>query len=162
MVDAMEAHEASVRLKLENSSNNWSNASGGYPNDPYLTSSPMDTDVSMEKIYVIGSRNAIDTVEGVIDITGSIERPLLEAVANNRIIWDAAMVSGANVSHYTLSEVCGLYGTNVSKCTMLVKPTDNQTYVYHSVKFHSYSLGLAQGEVVTEKADFTADNISTS
>ena len=159
MVDATEGHEGSVRIKLENTSNNWSNTSGGYPPDPYLTSSPMDTDVSMEKIYVIGNRNAIDTVEGVIDITGSIERPLLEARTNNEIIWNA---TGDNASYYTLAEVCGLYGTNVSKCTMLIKPNDNQTYVYHNVKFHSYSLGLAQGEITTESADFTADNISTS
>lgn len=161
MVSASEGWEGYVRIKLENNSNNWSgNASAGYAKDPRLTTAPFDTDVAMEKIYVIGSRTAVDTVEGVIDITGSIERPFFLNESINEIVWDAN--SSLNESRYRLASVSGLYGTNVSKCAMLVKPNSNQTYVLHNVKFHSYGFGMAIGEIATERADFTADNISTS
>ena len=159
MVSASEGWEGYVRIKLENNSNNWSNASCGHARDPRLTSAPFDTDVAMEKIYVIGSRSAVDTVEGVIDITGSIERPFFLNESINEIVWVA---SGANDTGYRLADVSGLYGTNVSKCAILVKPNSNQTYVLHNVKFHSYGFGMAIGEIATERADFTADNISTS
>jgi len=146
MVDAVEGHEGYTRVKLE--------ATGNYSacTDPYFTSVPFDTDVAMEKIYTIGTRNAVDTVEGVIEISGSIERPYFEAVATNDF------VDGA----YSLADVCGLYGGNVSKCTIVVSPNANFTYFLHSVKFSSYSLGLAAQEITTERCDFTCNNISTS
>lgn len=145
MVDATEGHEGLVRVKLE--ANAWTGCT-----DPYFTSSPFDTDVAMEKIYTIGSRNAVDTVEGVIDITGSVERPFFEAVATNDFI-------NGSIS---LVDVCGLYGTNVSKCTIMISPNTNTTFFIHNVKFNSYSLGVAAQEITTERADFSADNISTA
>ena len=165
MVSASEGWEGYVRIKLENNSNNWSitNINGttyNYPRDPRLTSAPFDTDVAMEKIYVIGSRTAVDTVEGVIDITGSIERPFFLNESINQIVW-AANYSAVNQSQFRLADVSGLYGTNVSKCAMMIKPNSNQTYVLHNVKFHSYGFGMASGEIATERVDFTADNIST-
>jgi hypothetical protein len=146
MVDATEGHEGYVRVKLE--------ATGNYSacTDPYFTSVPFDTDVAMEKIYTIGTRNAVDTVEGVIEITGSIERPYFEAVATNDFI------DGT----HSLADVCGLYGGNVSKCTIAVSPNSNFTYFLHEVKFSSYSLGLAAQEITTERCDYTSNNISTS
>lgn len=164
-VSASEGWEGYIRLKLENSSTNWSNASsngkGYYPRNPYLRSAPFDTDVAMERVYVIGSRTPADTTEGVIEISGSVERPYFENSSTNEIVWGSATLAGPNGSHYTLADVCGLYGDNVSACTILVKPNANQTIVLHDVKFHSYSFGLAQGEVTTESASFTANNIST-
>lgn len=145
MVDATEGHEGHVRVKLE--TNTWAGCL-----DPYFSSSPFDTDVAMEKIYAIGTRNAIDTVEGVIDITGSVERPFFEAVATNDFI-------NGSIS---LVDVCGLYGGNVSKCTIMVSPNANATFFLHNVKFHSYSLGVAAQEITVERSDFSADNISTS
>ena len=172
MVSASEGWEGFCRVKIENYSDNWSylttNVSGvPYTKDPYVTSAPFDTDVAMERIYVIGSRTPVDTTEGVIEISGSLERPFFETATDNQFIWNATINASTtakpfkNTSHYTLAEVCGLYGGNVSECTMLVKPSTNQTFVLHSVKFHSYSFGLAQGEVTTEHCDFTCDNIST-
>ena len=164
MVSASEGWEGFVRIKLEDNTANWSmdNNSGGHARDPRLTSAPFDTDVAMEKIYVIGSRTAVDTVEGVIDITGSVERPFFLNESINEIVWGATASAGANESRFRLASVSGLYGTNVSKCAMLVKPNSNQTFVLHNVKFHSYGFGMAQGEIATERADFTADNVSTS
>jgi len=151
-VAALEGWEGEVRIQTEKE---WAaNVSWGNCTEPYLTSAPFDTDVAMEKIYVIGSRNAVDTVEGVIDITGSIERPFFESGERNKIIWDGTVQK-------TLAETSGLYGTNVTGCTMKIKPVSNQTIVLHNVKFHSYGFGLAQGEITTERADFTADNVST-
>lgn len=145
MVDATEGHEGYVRVKLE--------ATGAWTNckDPYFTSSPFDTDVAMEKIYAIGTRNAVDTVEGVIEITGSVERPHFEAVATNDFI------DGS----FSLADVSGLYGGNVSKCTICVSPNKNTTFMLHDVKFHSYSLGLAAQEITNERCDYTCNNIST-
>jgi len=173
MADIAEGWEGYCRIKLENNTDNWSrlttNVSGTpYAKNPYVRSAPFDTDVAMERIYVIGSRTPVDTTEGVIDITGSIERPFFETATDNQFIWSGITNASTilkpyeNTSHYTLAEVCGLYGSNVSKCMILVKPVSNQTFVLHSVKFHSYSFGLAQGETTTESADFTAKNISTS
>ena len=167
---ASEGWEGYCRIKLENYSNNWSRAnisnvsSECYAKDPYLTSAPFDTDVAMERVYVIGHRTPVDTTEGVIEISGSVERPFFENISDNSFIWNASIwtYSGYhNTSHYSLADVCGLYGTNVSKCTILIKPNANQTVVLHEVKFHSYGFGLAQGEVTTEHCDFTCDNIST-
>ena len=169
-VSASEGWEGYIRLKLENSSTNWSNTSSNangsvvssfYPRNPYLTSAPFDTDVAMERIYVIGSRTPADTTEGVIEISGSIERPYFENASDNEIVWHPAQDEGVNGSNYNLAEVCGLYGDNVSECAILIKPNANQTIVLHAVKFHSYSFGLAQGEVTSEHCDFTANNIST-
>lgn len=145
MVDATEGHEGFVRVKLEDTAA-WTNCT-----DPLFTSAPFDTDVAMEKIYAIGNRNAVDTVEGVIDITGSVERPYFEAAVNNNFV---------DGSH-SLADVCGLYGGNVSKCTIAVSPNKNFTYILHEVKFSSYSLGIAAQEITTERADFTCNNIST-
>ena len=144
MVDATEGHEGFVRVKLEDTGN-WSACT-----DPYFSSVPFDTDVAMEKIYAIGTRNAVDTVEGVIEITGSVERPFFEAVATNDFI------DGA----YSLGDVSGLVGTNVSKCTMVVSPNSNVTFYLHEIKFNSYSLGLAAQEVTSERCDYTCNNIS--
>jgi len=146
MVDATEGHEGYVRVKLETTANFTACT------DPYFSSSPFDTDVAMEKIYAIGSRNAVDTVEGVIEITGSVERPYFEAVATNDFI---------DGSH-SLADVCGLYGGNVSKCTIAVSPNSNMTVYLHEVKFSSYGLSLSAQEVTTEKCDFTCNNVSTS
>lgn len=146
MVDANEGHEGYVRVKLETTAA-WTNCT-----DPLFTSAPFDTDVAMEKIYVIGNRNSVDTVEGVIEITGSVERPYFQAAVNNDFI---------DGSH-SLADVAGLYGGNVSKCTICISPNVNFTYFLHSVKFHSYSLGISAQEITTERADFTADNISTA
>jgi len=148
MVSTLMGWQGEVRIKLQNHTI-WTNAT-----DPYLLSAPFDTDVAMEHIYVIGTKTAIDTKDGVMEITGSIERPYFESIERNRI------VAGGD-SGYTLPEVSGVYGINISKCTMLVKPVDNQTFVLHDVRFHSYSSGLAQGESTTESCDFTATNIST-
>ena len=146
MVDANEGHEGYCRVKLEATAA-WTNCT-----DPLFTSVPFDTDVAMEKIFVIGNRNAVDTVEGVLEITGSVERPYFQAAVDNDFI---------DGSH-SLADVCGLYGGNVSKCSIAIAPNPNFTYVLHSVKFHSYSLGVAAQEITTERADFSCDNISTS
>ena len=146
-VSAAEGWQGRTRIKLESDAN-FNNCT-----EPYLTSAPFDTDVAMERIYVIGSRTPADTTEGVIEISGSIDRPFFESSARNAIV--------GSTTKYNLAQVSGLYGTNVSKCTMLVNPVHNQTYVLHDVKFHSYSLSFAQGEVTTEHCDFTCDNISS-
>ena len=175
MVSTLQGWQGYVRIKLENESNNWSlenisNVSNAptYPKDPYVMSAPFDTDVAMEHIYVIGTKTAIDTKDGVMEVTGSIERPLFEDQSDNEFIWNASINASTldkpywNTSHYTLADVAGLYGTNVSECAMMIKPADNQTFVLHNVRFHSYSFGLAKGEVTTESCDFAATNISTS
>ena len=153
MVSAAEGWEGYCRIQLQSvwdgSPGTWTNAT-----EPYLTSAPFDTDVAMERIYVIGSRTPADTTEGVIEISGSIDRPFFESAARNQVIWNGS-------AQKTLAQTCGLYGGNVSACIMLVKPVSNQTFVLHDVKFHSYSLTFAQGEVTGEHCDFTADNIST-
>ena len=159
-VYATEGWHGYVRIKLDNESTNWSNNGSGYAIDPRVSSAPFDTAVGMEKVYVIGNRNAVDTVEGVIDITGSIERNLYKNLSNNQIVWNGSD-GGANQTHYSLVDVTGLYGTNVSKCMMLVKPNENTTFVLHGVKFHDYSLSFAQGELTKESASFTVENVST-
>jgi len=144
-VYATEGWHGYVRIKLDNESTNWSNNGSGYAIDPRVSSAPFDTAVG---------------VEGVIDITGSIERNLFTNLSDNQIIWNGSD-GGANQTHYSLVDVCGLYGTNVSKCMMLIKPNENTTFVLHGVKFHDYSLGVAQGELTKESASFTCDNISS-
>ena len=155
MVSASEGWEGYVRIQ---SQAQWDAGPGVWSNatEPYLTSAPFDTDVAMERIYVIGSRTPADTTEGVMEISGSIDRPFFESAARNEII----LVVGD--TQKTLAQTCGIYGGNVSACCMLVQPSSNQTFVLHDVKFHSYSLSFAQGEVTGEHCDFTADNISTS
>lgn len=151
--------EGYVRIKLENNSDNWS-WSSTVPTDPYLTTITLDSSVDMTKIYCIGTRTAIDTAEGIIDLTGSIEKPLFDNLSYNQIVWN-----GSGTTHYTLADVCGYWGSNVSKCAILLKPSglsQNLTYVLHSVKFHDYSISVGAEEITKETASFTADNASTS
>lgn len=163
MVSTAQGWEAYVRVKLDNSSNNWSyNAT--IPHNPYFTSSPFESSVDMTKIYVIGTRTSVDTVEGVIDLTGSIERPYFDTDTDNQFVWNANMTN-VSIIHYTLADVCGLYGTNVSKCAVLVRPvgtTVNLTYTLWGVKFHDYAFALSSEETLTETASFTIDNVSSA
>jgi len=159
MTDVTQGWKGYVRVKLEDNSPNWSNASG-YAYDPYFTSVTLDSSVDMTKTYAIGTRTAIDTAEGVIDLTGSVERPLFDNASGNWVVWSA----GQNFTHYSLPDVCGYWGGNVSKCCILLMPSglnQNMTYVLHNAKFYDYSISVSAEDITKETASFTADNAST-
>lgn len=161
MVSVGQGWEGYVRIKLENNSDNWSVNGTIYAIDPYLTTITLDSSVDMEKIYCIGTRTAVDTAEGIIDLTGSIEKPMFENETTNQIIW----CGSNNATWYSLTDVSGYWGTNVSKCAILLMPSglgNNLTYVLHDVKFHDYSISLGAQEITMETVSFTADNASTS
>ena len=62
-----------IRIGLESAPNEsiWHDG-----RDPLLNSLTMDTSVDIDKIFVIGSRDAVSMIEGIQEVTGSLERNL--------------------------------------------------------------------------------------
>lgn len=153
---AIKGHSNKIRIGLDTVGNTsiWAGP------DPLINTLTFDTSVDMEKIYVVGDRDAVDIVEGVQEVTGSLERNLYSDNASNEI------VDGGNSTHYDLLEATGLYGDNLSQVKILFNTTSrtagSPNRVIHGAKLHSYSTNHAATDIVTESAEYDGLNISTS
>ncbi|HDI73086.1 MAG TPA: hypothetical protein ENF58_03025 [Candidatus Altiarchaeales archaeon] len=147
-----------VRIGLESAPNEsiWHDG-----RDPLLNSLTMDTSVDIDKVFVVGSRDAVSMIEGVQEVTGTLERNLYSKNATyNEFIY------AGNNSHLDLLAATGMYGESLQSCKILMNTTsssDSADYnrVIYGVKFHSYRTSTAAGDLVTESVDYDATNIST-
>jgi len=126
--------------------------------DPRLTSAPFETSVDSEKVYVIGTRDAVDILMSTQEVSGSVERPFFSDNASNQI------VHAGNGSAFTLAEVAGIEGGEPIECWMAIQPHSNTSFVFvlKGVKFRGWSFNVAAGDVTTERADFDATSINIS
>jgi len=127
--------------------------------DPLLNSFSVETGVDIEKISVIGSRQPVSIVEGVTEVSGSIERNLYSKNATyNEFIY----VNDS--THYDLLKATGLGGTEGLECKILWNPVsddvdDGYKRVITNVKFHNYRIAHAARDVVTESVDYDASRL---
>ena len=150
---------ARIRIGLDTVNNNsvWCAAI-----DPRISNFEINSDYDMEKIYVLGTKTKVDTIEGTQDLTGSMERYLFADNASNQIIY----VNAAN--NTDLRYVSGLYGNDLVKCKVLANMTDpNATaadkfgIVIRGVKFYGYSINPSVGDTTKENVDWEGENLST-
>ena len=147
-----------IRIGLESCSNEsiWHDG-----RDPLLNSFTMDTSVDIDKVFVIGTRDAVSMIEGVQEVTGSLERNLYSKNATyNEFIY------AGNNSYLDLLTATGMYGESLQSCKILMNTTSNSASanynrVIYGVKFHSYRTSTGAGDIVTESVDYDATNIST-
>ena len=127
--------------------------------DPLLNSFSVETGVDIEKISVIGSRQPVSIVEGVTEVSGSIERNLYSKNATyNEFIYVN------DTTHYDLLKATGLGGTEGLECKILWNPVsddvdDGYKRVITSVKFHNYRIAHAARDIVTESVDYDASRL---
>ena len=127
--------------------------------DPYVKSNPINTTVPLDKIFTIGTRAAIDIVEGEQEVTGSLERNFYVNESDN------AFVRSGNASFKTLREVSGIYGDALTKCAMQVnleKNSSTQLIYIFGIKFHDWSITLSAGDMIMESVTWDATNISST
>ena len=127
--------------------------------DPLLNSFSVETGVDIEKISVIGSRQPVSIVEGVTEVSGSIERNLYSKNATyNEFIY----VNDS--THYDLLIATGLGGTEGLECKILWNPVsddvdDEYERVITNVKFHNYRIAHAARDIVAESVDYDASRL---
>ena len=153
---AIKGHSNRIRIGLSTATNSsiWAGR------DPLINTLSFDTSVDTEKIYVIGSRDAVDITEGVQEISGSIERNLYSKNSTyNEVIYES------NTTYHDFLSATGMYGANLSACKILLNTTSreaNSTYnrVIYGTKFHSYSTTHGATDLVTESMDYDSTNVS--
>ena len=127
--------------------------------DPLLNSFSVETGVDIEKISVIGSRQPVSIVEGVTEVSGSIERNLYSKNATyNEFIYVN------DTTHYDLLKATGLGGTEGLECKILWNPVsddvdDGYERVITNVKFHNYRIAHAARDIVAESVDYDASRL---
>jgi len=127
--------------------------------DPLLNSFSVETGVDIEKISVIGSRQPVSIVEGVTEVSGSIERNLYSKNATyNEFIYVN------DTTHYDLLKATGLGGEAGLECKILWNPLSNDPddgykRVITNVKFHDYRIAHAARDVVVESVDYDASRL---
>ena len=155
---AIKGHSNRIRIGLSAATNSsiWAGR------DPLINTLSFDTSVDTEKIYVIGSRDAVDITEGVQEISGSIERNLYSKNATyNEVIYEN------DTAYHDFLSATGMYGDNLSACKILLNTTsressDNFNRVIYGTKFHSYSTDHGATDLITESMEYDSTNVSTS
>ncbi len=128
--------------------------------DPLLNSLSVETSTDIEKIWVIGSRQPVSIVEGVTDITGSLERNLYSKNATyNEFIYVN------DTTHYDLLKVTGLQGEGTLGCKILYNPlsnniSDGYTRILTDVRFHNYRITHSARDIVAESVDFDGSQLA--
>jgi len=155
MVSTVKGWRGEVKIMVDTNTNtSWFDAAP----DPYLDRNPLSTTTPTENIYAIGTKTAIDILEGEQEITGTVERSFMKNESFNTFILSAE-VSNAS---YTLADVAGVTLANMVDCRMRILPNtseDRQGYVVTGAKFHDWGLDLAAGDRTVEHADWTATGI---
>jgi len=127
--------------------------------DPLLNSFSVETGVDIEKISVIGSRQPVSIVEGVTEVSGSIERNLYSKNATyNEFIYVN------DTTHYDLLKATGLGGTEGLECKILWNPVsddvdDGYERVITNAKFHNYRIAHAARDIIAESVDYDASQL---
>jgi len=154
-VGALKGWQGKVRIVTANQGNQ-----SGFEDapDPLLTSAPFETSVDSEKVFAIGTRDAIDIILSTQEVSGSVERPFFSDNSSNQI------VHAGNGSAFTLAEVAGIEGGEPIECWMAIQPhkDTNFCFVLKGVKFRSWSFNIAAGDITTERADFDATSINVT
>jgi len=127
--------------------------------DPLLNSFSVETGVDIDKISVLGSRQPVSIVEGVKDVTGSLERNLYSKNATyNEFIYVN------DTTHYDLLKATGLQGEAGLECKILWnaisnKHGDGYERVIKNVKFHNYRVAHSARDIIVESVDFDASRL---
>jgi len=127
--------------------------------DPLLNSFSVETGVDIEKISVIGSRQPVSIVEGVTEVSGSLERNLYSKNATyNEFIYVN------DTTHYDLLKATGLGGEEGLECKILWNPLSNDPddgykRVITNVKFHNYRIAHSARDIVAESVDYDASRL---
>lgn len=127
--------------------------------DPLLNSFSLETSTDIEKIWVVGSREPVSIIEGVTDITGSLERNLYSKNATyNEFIY----VNDS--THYDLLKATGLSGEESLSCKILYNslsndPNKKYNRILDNVKFHDYRITHSARDIVVESVDFDASRL---
>ena len=126
---------------------------GTLPPDPMLTSAPFDVATALDKIYIIGTRDPAEIVQGNREISGTVERNY----------------NGSYVAVYatekTLDQVCAIGETNVSEYAIWVAPNGSGVtpeFYLRGVRFGGYSLGVTAEGMSVESAEWMATNVSSA
>ena len=121
--------------------------------DPKLTSAPIDVSTTLEKLYIIGTRDPDEISQGSREISGSVERNF----------------DGGNVAYYggliSLDEVCEIGVENSSEYTIFIAPNGSGNapeFYIRGARFGSYSLSITADGITTESAEWVATNVSTA
>jgi len=127
--------------------------------DPLLNSFTTETSVDIDKISVIGSRLPVSIVEGVKDVTGSLERNLY---SRNTTYNEFIYVN--DTTHYDLLKATGLGGTEGLECKILWNPVSNDPddpykHIIANVKFHNYRVAHSARDVVAESVDYDGSQL---
>jgi len=127
--------------------------------DPLLNSFTTETGVDIDKISVIGSRLPVSIVEGVKDVTGSLERNLY---SKNTTYNEFIYVNDS--THYDLLKATGLGGTEGLECKILWNPISNSpddpyNHIITNVKFHNYRVAHSARDIVVESVDFDGSQL---
>ena len=127
--------------------------------DPLLNSFSVETGVDIEKISVIGSRQPVSIVEGVTEVSGSLERNLYSKNATyNEFIYVN------DTTHYDLLKATGLGGEEGLECKVLWNPLSNDPddgykRVITNVKFHNYRIAHSARDIVAESVDYDGSRL---
>ena len=127
--------------------------------DPLLNSFSVETGVDIEKISVIGSRQPVSIVEGVTEVSGSLERNLYSKNATyNEFIYVN------DTTHYDLLKATGLGGEEGLECKILWNPLSNDPddgykRVITNVKFHNYRIAHSARDIVAESVDYDGSRL---
>lgn len=127
--------------------------------DPLLNSFSVETSVDIDKISVIGSRVPVSIVEGVKEVTGSLERSLY---SKNTTYNEFIYVNDS--THYDLLRATGLSGEKGLECKILWNPISNNPddsykHIIASVKFHNYRVTHSARDIVAETVDYDGSQL---
>jgi len=127
--------------------------------DPLLNLFSVETGVDTDKISVLGSRQPVSIVEGVKDVTGSLERNLYSKNATyNEFIYVN------DTTHYDLLKATGLQGEKSLGCKILWNPIsddsdDGYKRIITDVKFHNYRIAHSARDTIVESVDYDASRL---